>query len=586
MRIGFLALAGAVLVGCGGGGGNAFIGGDGGSGTVGAVNVSLGSGFSPFSEGLVEIDQASISAGGSTVIRVRVVQDDGAPFVQESLSATFSSSCSARGLGAFSASAGGAEANSFEFNQEGAISIIYTDQGCSASGQVVSNTISAQVVVDSGELQAQGTVSIQPGSAGSILLVSPTTVTELALRGGVATPARPQSANVDFRVVDDSGSQAPVQGQLVCFQLSTTVGGLELSVDQAITGSDGLARTTVRSGNVSTPVVVTASVAGPAASASCTAIPTNALVTQNDNIVVSTGLPDQDGFSIAAATLNPEAYTANNQTVPISVALNDLFNNPVRDGVSVSFVTEGGTIDAQCTTVNGGCTVNWVSNGDRPFDGRTTITAFTVGEESFVDANGNGLYDSGEAFGDVDEPLFDADENGVRSNGLKCPGETSPAAPRCIEEFEDFNSNSSYDLANGAFNGTRCATGCSADNSLFVWTETVLVMAQSAASLRVTPGSISIPQDGTVAVLLEVFGTMPDGSEQPMPAGTTIDVTTDVGTINGDSSFSVVNTNAPGPTFYVVTVADSGDAESGSFRVKVTSPLGLETSFLVPIEQP
>ncbi len=186
-----------------------------------------------------------------------------------------------------------------------------------------------------------------------MLLVSPVETTELALNGGVATPDRPQSVKVEFRVVDNSGSQAPVQGQLVCFELSTSVGGIEFSPTQTITGSDGLASTTVSSGNVSTPVVVTATVAGAANSSSCAAIPQGARITQNDNIIISTGLPDQDGFSLAVSNLSPEAFAVDGVTVGVTASVNDLFNNPVRDGVVVFFTTAAGKIQDQCATPGG-----------------------------------------------------------------------------------------------------------------------------------------------------------------------------------------------------------------------------------------
>lgn len=597
MRSGLLAILAMGLAACGGGGGgdNAFIGdgssGSGGStagdGTVGETVVRLGSGYSPFSESVIEVEQGSISAGGSTVLRARVVEEDGTPFIQSALTVSFSSPCTAQNLGKFSETAGGAAANSFEFNSEGAVNIVYTDQGCSASGSTVTNNITAKVTVDSGELIATGSVVIQPGQAGGILLISPLQPVELALNGASATDSRPQNVAVDFRVVDGSGSQAPVEGQRVCFTLNTTAGGLSLSDDQVVTGSDGVARTVVTSGNVSTPVVVTASVAGDASS-SCAALPANARVTQNDNIIVSTGLPDQDGFTLSVDKANIEGFDRDDAEINVTVALNDLFNNPVRDGLVVFFTAEGGTIGDQCSTVNGRCSVTWTSTQDKPFDGRVTITAYTIGEESFIDANGNGLYDVGEDFGDRSEPFVDANESDARDIGQKCSSSDSPGDPECIEEFADFNQSASFDGPNGSYNGTRCASPCAAGNSLYVWRDVQVVMSRSAASVRVTSpaGSpIQIPDEGQVDVAFDVYSLMPDGSEQPMPVGTTISVTADTGQLVGTSSFSVINTNSAGPTSYIVTIKDSGDPEGGKLRVVVNTPSGVETTRLFDLQQ-
>ena len=578
-----IILLGLLLQACGGGGGNAFIG-DGGSATVGNTTVSFGSGFSPFVGGAIQVDQSTISAGGTTILRVRLVNGSGDAVANSGLSVSFSSECTALDKAEFALQSGGTPATSFPLNDEGALNISFTDKGCSASGADTSNLITAQVVVEDVTLTARGTVTITQGSAGGIQLVSPLEPTELALNGSVATDARPQTVAVEFKVVDGSGNQSPVQGQRVCFSLNTSVGGLSLSVDEDVTGADGLARTVVSSGNVSTAVVVTAKVAG-GVSSSCAAVPANARATQNDNIVVSTGLPDQDGFTLASDLFSTEGYDRADAVANLTVSMNDLFNNPVRDGMVVFFTTEGGTIQGQCSTLNGSCSVAWTSTNDKPFDGRVTVTAYTIGEESFVDANGNGLYDAGESFGDGPEPFFDANESGSLDLGLKCPGETDPGAPKCIEEFADFNQNGIYDSADGAFTGSRCASGCSADGSLYVGASTVLIMARSVVNASFNPSPVAIPSDGSIDVTVSLFGEMPDGSIQRPPAGSSVSVSSDVGDITSDTNFSIPD-GTQGPYQFVITVKDNGDAANGKLRVKVTVPSCLETLNQTDISQP
>jgi hypothetical protein len=52
-------------------------------------------------------------------------------------------------------------------------------------------------------------------------------------------------------------------------------------------------------------------------------------------------------------------------------------------------------------------------NEHNPTDGLVTILAVVRGQEAFVDANSNGVYDSGEQFLDEGEPFLDVDDDGV-----------------------------------------------------------------------------------------------------------------------------------------------------------------------------
>src|SRR5690606_37581635 len=67
-----------------------------------------------------------------------------------------------------------------------------------------------------------------------------------------------------------------------------------------------------------------------------------------------------------------------------------------------------------------------VPGGTSPgFDrkGRNVIYAFTQGEETFIDANGNNVFDlAGDVFFDQGEIFLDFNENGNREIGLAQPG--------------------------------------------------------------------------------------------------------------------------------------------------------------------
>jgi len=55
----------------------------------------------------------------------------------------------------------------------------------------------------------------------------------------------------------------------------------------------------------------------------------------------------------------------------------------------------------------------FVSSDPRPVDGRITVVAYALGEESFIDLNGNNAYDAGEPFQDLGNIFVDRRFNGV-----------------------------------------------------------------------------------------------------------------------------------------------------------------------------
>jgi hypothetical protein len=170
----------------------------------------------------------------------------------------------------------------------------------------------------------------------------------------------------------------------------------------------------------------------------------------SDQLVVSTGVPEQNSFSLSAAIKNVEGGQFNGCTAPtgtaITARLADHFHNPAPDGTAVSFTAEGGSIDASCLTgliqttqpdgtsvtqkgTPGECSVRFCAGNPRPADGRVTILAYALGEESFVDSNGNNRYDAGEPFTDLGDPfrndraVTDANANGI--------DDLSPPATAC-----------------------------------------------------------------------------------------------------------------------------------------------------------
>ena len=366
---------------------------------------------------------------------------------------------------------------------------------------------------------------------------------------------------VTFTVVDNAGT--PVPNWKVEYTLSTTLGGISLSAPSSLTNSAGIATVSVISGTVATPVSVEAKIISSDGSI---------YRAQSSELNISTGVPDQNSFSISVSTFNPEGEDYDGVTSEITARLADRFNNPVPDGTVVQFTTSAGSILPRCETKGGACSVVWTSQNPRTTSGGAfAILAFAVGEESFDDVNSNGRFDSADSFNlttqDIPEPWLDADLNGVYSSG---------------EVFRDFNSDGIWNDKNGLFNGWLCddPTRCATSPSLFVFDNAHLVMSDSAAAISSSVNPINIISStttkGTISAVMEVKGL---SNGLIMPAGTTIALSTTQGTIKDGASYTVPNSAASGmyKTQFPFTIEGKGEAGSGNLKVTVTTPKGVVT---------
>lgn len=499
---------------------------------VGSSTVTMGSGV-PFVEGKADISLEQISAGATTVVTVKIIDDQGNLFT-EPVDVNFSSRCTR-------STPATALLSSPVTTSNGTATSTYLAKGCVNDDQI-SVTASAGGI----NLSATGLVNVQAADAGSIEFVS-AMPTHIALQG-VGSLDRPESSTIIFRVLDTNGN--PINGRDVDFSLNTKTGGIQVIPNSATTNSEGIVQTVVNSGSVAKSIRVTASVSGT----------DPLLLTQSSELIISTGIPDQDSFSISATTLNPEAWDIDGTEVEVIARLADAFNNPPPPTV-VYFTTEGGSIgnvDKQCTTGDdGSCSVLWRSQSPRPignvlgdvnnvlhppetentmgqsFGGRSTILATTIGEESFPDLNGNGRfdlcevvafkggigkpcnsdgtinedgnditysgndvsgrpYDLREAYSDYNEDTY-FNPNPVRVDPNNC-GITQDQS--CIElggeleEPSDFNEDGIFNDKDGKYNGVLCAEAnagnCSTEKSIDVRDQLVLVMSGSTGHVCVS----------------------------------------------------------------------------------------------------
>jgi hypothetical protein len=558
----------ALLLGaCGGGGDDpSFVGGGGGGGgdDDGGANtdqgvVTMGSGsVDSFSPQIIDFGGVTtLAAGGSVGMSVLFVVDDGSGALTtytEPVDVTFSSSCISGGLATVTPTA-------TVTTVAGRATATFVAQGCDTGAG--SEVVTARATVATTSITAQGSIAVAGADIGSVEFVSADP--EFIGLKGTGGQGIPEQATVRFRVVDES--KGPVAGKTVAFALNTSVGGITFIPATAISDANGIVQTVVQSGTVATTVRVTA-----------TEQETN-ISTQSSGLTISTGIPHQNAFSISLETCNTDTFGNDNVVVPVSVRLSDRFQNPVPDGTAVSFTAEGGQIESACATTDGGCIVNWTSSDPRPgaliddlagqTGGRVTIVATAIGEESFLDQDGDFVYDAGEAFGDLEERFRDDNEN--QSFDIGVDG-----------FFMDFNLSGTHDAADGGFNGLLCSSGCSADPTLGISAEAILVMGTeeldmvpSADPLVIAPGDT---ETITIAVR-DLNGNFP-------AAETVIEATeTTNGSLVGKKTWTVPDScgHAPGPYYATFDIEADDESGTGTLFIEGTTPGGLVTVLRVQV---
>jgi len=188
---------------------------------------------------------------------------------------------------------------------------------------------------------------------------------------------------------------------------------------------------------------------------------TSALETPNTSETpTNAGAISYKNFSLLASDTQPKVIDPatgifTKTDVTMTVFIGDRHNQILTDKHTIYFRTEYGTISPSCITENGFCEVTW-SAIKRPEAGGpgddllVTIVAYTVGEESFTDTNGNGIFDDddGTVFVDLEEPYVDANENDVYDFGEDIID---------VVNGNDLTGiNGVHDIGDSFFNGAGC----------------------------------------------------------------------------------------------------------------------------------
>lgn len=547
-----------------------------------------------------------LSTGGTATVSV-TLQSGGAAYTSP-LTVTFTSTCAAANKAVLGLPV---------LTVQGVASTSYVDRGCGAPDPITATaTLGGATVTQTGTITTLGTTAGQLG----FVSASPA---NLALKG-TGSAGRQESSVVTFRVLDRSGKI--VVGAPVNFALSgaTGTGGLTLAPSSATSTADGSVTTTVYAGTVPTSVRVLASLAGVSPS----------VTTLSDQLVVSTGVPHENGLSLSTEIFNVEGANHDGCGSPIGsrvrASLSDHFGNPVPDGTAVNFTAEGGVVGASCLTAAGECSVSFCSASPRQVDERVTIMAYALGEESYVEnpaiPNGINRYDLGETFDDLCEPVRSdtAISNAQADATVKNSAATPCTAPAMGEIYIDTNANGLFDssgdkLYNGVLNADP-----NSHSTVHVRKSLVQVMSGSTAVVTAISG-LTLPTatpastlkldrcvDGTPFVnnartlRLAIRDTAPTifpGNTLPgnvMPAGTTINFSATNGTIVSKADWTVINTNESNQSVWTYDVTMESDATqtsatatppyictntkgSGSLNVTVKTPRGLITTVSVPV---
>ena len=510
----------------------------------------------------ITVPATAIGYGASTSIEVSVLDANSALYTAQDVDVTFSSTES---------SLGHASINSPIRTVNGKATTTYT--AITNSG---SDTITASI---SGSSKT-ASISVTPLSTSSIQFVSALPA-QIGLKG--SNNSFPELSKVTFKVINSAGLADPNKG--VTFSLDTSVGGITLSgitnttptTGTGSTDSQGLVSVNVQSGTIATSVSVTATVTG------------TSIRTQSAQLVIASGLPAQDSMSISLSDLNSESWNVDGVQVSVTARLADHFRNPVK-GTAITFTTSGGSIDPTCTTdINGACTVTWRSQNPRPLaynivtnlggpplSGQVMILAHAIGEEDFLDSDGNGLAGGSCAsaivdgtglspirhcgeFSDWSEAYLDQNWNGIRDS---------------FETFYDYNQDGIFNGPNGFFTGSLQDTvSVASPRAKHIFMNTKLIMSSSAAGDISLIGSSSMARSATVSRIISIS----DINGNTMPSGSVITLTGTTLTVSPSSI--TVPQNIQGALSYSILMTNSATtAGSGAVTVNVTSPGGIQTT--------
>jgi len=360
----------------------------------------------------------------------------------------------------------------------GFVTASFTD----VDGNIYEDVISVEMVTN-GQGGGGGSGGIDPSK---IAFIS-TTPETIALKGAGDDNARPEQSAVMFRVSDRSGTA--VSGQTVTFNLSAESGGAALESVTGTADADGNVVAIVNSGVIPASIRVEARILG-SQNAGLGAL--------SSELAVSSGVPVSSRFNLRVSADQTACGSSFDLCKVLSVSSFDRFGNPAVDGTTVNFATNCGSVtrlasgdkQSSCSLGEGGlgqCSVQWRASNLNPAntkqcaDGSSIkVMSYALGEEDFIDGNGNAYFDAVDCHLAADPRECGAlrkREISLEANGEPYLDANGSGAHEAGEFFVDWNNNGARDAVttssddatarSGPYPSTRSATdSLTADNDL------------------------------------------------------------------------------------------------------------------------
>jgi len=445
----------------------------------------------------------------------------------------------------FSASCGTVSPASATVGSTGIASVSY-QATAACSGNVV---ITALASSSSNSSPVSTNINVTAARPANIQFTSATPSSIVVSSNSLGT----KQSVVKFQVVDALGNG--MSGQVVTLSLSAAAisAGVTFqngtNVPQSATSdASGFVSVVVSAGALPTPLQVVATLAS-----------NSAVNAASVGLAVTSGRPSQNKASISASKLSIEGLNIDGASTNVTFRVADRQSNPVPANTPVTFVSEAGLITGSCLLdSSSACTVTLTSQGRRPSDGRVTVLAYVDGEESFIDINGNNVWDSGETYYDMGTVYRDDDENGSYDSATE---QTFPGGQ-----------TGSSSCAGNPFAYLSVANTCDG-----TWSSSIRVRQSMVVVFASSTGSSTV----TTAININGFSIkIGDTNGNSMPTGTNVsvsDVTPGTACTASITPSSVANSTQP--TTFVVTLNGDATCAADKINVTATSPGGVQSVF-------
>lgn len=445
----------------------------------------------------------------------------------------------------FSASCGTFSPASAPTSSAGIVSTTY-QSAATCSGPV---TLTAQ---STGATAVTGSITVATALPANVVFSSAT----VPLMVTSAASGGQKQSTLKFQVLNSSGGAMPGQNVNIVLSPATISAGVTFTVtgntstQSVTTDGSGYASVTVSSGTLPTPVIVTAALAN-----------TSTIQASSSGVAVTSGRATQNAASLSATKLSIEAFRTDGIQTTLTLRVADRQGNPVPAGAVVNFVASHGLVEGTCSLdARSQCSVDYTSQGPiRGTNGRVAILAYMDGEESFIDRNGDNVWQSGETFYDVGTLYRDDNE--------------SLGYDTATEQLYPGGATGNATCAGDIYSYPSVANTCDG-----TWSTSIRVRQQTIIALATSNALITLTSGRTAS---EFSVRVTDANGNAMPTGTT--VTAAVATsgavckIVGAVSPNVVRNSSNGGS-HRVFLDEAADCLTVKVNVIVATPGGFSTT--------